>query len=163
MENIKKLLQYARDIWRRVGNSPITASVIEFIKSFVTKHPLITLIIAGAIAALLLIYLPGWNSPAADEGYIKKQIEAKERATELEIKAREYEVEAKINRERAVKAEKKLGKTSKTIKRKKEYAQKKHKETVNSGHRTIDVDDIPSNFELCTRANSLNIRCDFDK
>lgn len=137
-------------------------STIKFIREFVSRHPLISLVIVGAIAALLLIYLPDRGS-GTSEKYTRKQIQAKERTFELEIEAREYEAKAEVYRERVSQSEERLKKTSEHIKRKKEYAEKKHDETTDSGHRAIDIDDIPTNFELCTRANSLGIRCDFDK
>ena len=140
----------------------------DILDGWVTKNP----VVAGGILLVVLavvFFIGAWITQSITEYQARKHAEAQEQ-TRLELEQHKLDAEKKITEGQVVanQAERELTEAkeiTKTVEKKKikakdavRIAHEKHEKTVTSGNRTVD--DIPTNGELCARANSLAVRCD---
>jgi hypothetical protein len=88
---------------------------------------------------------------------IKGDVTEDQKASEAELGM------ADATRDVAEEKEEQLLKTKKKVKELKSNAEKLDKKAADAGRNDINDSDVPSNAELCARANSLGVRCDSDK
>jgi Tfp pilus assembly protein PilO len=141
-------------------------NAINKIGAFALNYPLVAI-----FAVAVLIYGAGYVGKMASSWYFERGVEqADEKRTEqkkvvsdLEEKADTALGEANAYAEQKQAKVEEVKQTKKDLTNLKTYAKHAKKKADDSGHRDIPDSDVPSNAELCARANSLGVRCDSDK
>jgi hypothetical protein len=141
-------------------------SALKRLGALIAEYPIFSVTAIAAVVILLLFAYFKLGSTVFEHGVNKAdavRVEQHKEVDEFQKEADTSYGESQVHHAQVEQSDRRLTAIKKEVQDKKDNAEKAHSKTLDTGHRDIGDADVPSNGELCARANSLGVRCDQNK